>query len=186
MKTMRYALACGLICTVLTSKADQEPFKVVLQAKWENLDTNPQRVKQFGGKWIVVGSITFKKRSSETLFLSNLKLTWEGEEIPKLVGSLYEKNDLHPFLPIEKYLLSDGSWKRSTQEMVLKFRRPLTLGPVNTLYLVLTVPEQLEERLKKGTFKLEHVGLPVHYRHYVKDQELSIALGKLHQKSAST
>lgn len=186
MKTMQYALAFCTACAVLTSKADQKPFQVELKAKWKNLDTNPKRIKQFGGKWIVVGSITFKKRSSEILFLDEMKLSWEGEPLPNLVGSLYEKNDLAPFLPIEKYLLSDSAWKRSSQQMVLKFHRPLTLGPINTLYLVLTVPQELEDKLKKGTFKLEHVGLPVHYRHYVQGQELSIALGDLHQQTAAT
>jgi len=186
MKTMRYALVFGAALAALTTNADQEPFKVLLEAKWENLDSNPQRIKKFGGKWILVGSITFKKRSSEVLFLDEIQLTWEGDQIPRLTGSLYQKNDTSAFLPIEKYFLCDSLWKSSTQQMLLKFHQPITLGSVNTLYLVLTVPEELENKLKKGKFKLEHVGLPMRYRQYVEGHSLSIALNDLHQQTAST
>jgi len=185
MNAMRYALACGVICTSLANTTNQEPFKILLEPKWVNLDTNPERAKEFGGKWILAGSITLKKRSPEVLFLDKMKLTWEGEKIEKLIGSLYEKNDMMEFLPIEKYLLSDSMWKSSTQQMILHFHRPLTLGAINTLYLVLTVPEELENILKKGKFTLEHVNLPVQYRHHVKGQELSIALSDLHPQESA-
>lgn len=186
MKTIRYALLFVTVIAVLTAQARQEPFKVIVEAKWKDLDSNPQRVKQFGGKWILAGSITFKKRSPEVVFLDEIQLTWKGKKIDQLTGSLYEKNNMSLFLPIEKYLICDSMWKQSTQQLFLRFNRPLTLGAVNTFYLVLTVPEKLETVLKSGRFSIEQDGLPLPYREYVKGHELSLALNTLPQSSTIT
>lgn len=185
MKIMRSIFFIGAI-TYLSIQAHDEPFKVILKAKWHDLDSNPQRVKTFGGKWVIAGSITFKKRTQEVIFLNQLQLTWEGENIDQLAGSLYEKNDMSAFLPIEKYLVCDSRWKKSTQQLVMKFNRTFTLGAVNTFYLVLTVPDDVEKKLKQGRFKLEQVGLPTHYRQYVKGRKLSIALSELNQNQTTT
>jgi len=187
MKTIRYALLFGTALAVLTIRTEKEPFQVVLSAKWENLDNDPQKIALFGGKWILAGSITFKKRSSEMIFLDEIQLTWEGEKLDALVGSLYEKNDLSSlFLPIERYLVCDGCWRKSTQQLFLRFNRTLTLGAVNTFYLVLTVPKEIEEKLKNGKFRMEKVGLPLPYRQYVGCHELAISLNELHNPSALT
>ena len=186
MKAIRYALMFSTVITVLTLQAKQEPFKVIVQAQWKNLDSNPQRIKRFGGKWILAGSITFKKRSPEMVFLDEIQLTWKGKKINQLTGSLYEKNNMSLFLPIEKYLVCDSIWKQSTQQLFLRFNRPLTLGAVNTFYLVLTVPEELETVLKSGQFSIEQNGLPLPYRDYVKEHELSLTLNTLPQTSTTT
>lgn len=186
MKTKRYFILFFTAIAVLTIKSNQEPFKIILESKWKNLDCDPQKIKEFGGKWILVGSITFKKRSPEMIFLNELQLKWEGEPIKRLIGSLYEKNDTSNFLPIEKYLICDSVWKSSTQQMLLKFNRTLTLGAVNTLYLVLTIPENLEEKLKSGRFTLEHVSLPLAYQQYVKNSNLSLAINELTSTTQDT
>lgn len=186
MKTIRYILLFGTVIAVLPVQARQEPFKVIVKAKWKNLDSNPQRIKRFGGKWILAGSITFKKRSPEMVFLDEIQLTWKGKNIDKLMGSLYEKNNMSLFLPIEKYLVCDSMWKQSTQQLFLRFNRPLTLGAVNTFYLVLTVPEELETVLKNGRFSIEQDGLPLPYREYVKGHELSLTLNTLPHTSTTT
>lgn len=187
MKTLRYALLFNTAIAMLTARADPEPFKVIVEAKWQDLENNPDKIKQFGGKWILVGSITFKKRSSEMIFLDELQLTWKGEKIDNLIGSLYEKNDSSSsFLPIEKYHICDSTWKRSAQKLFLRFNRNLTLGAVNTFYLVLTVPEEIESILKNGHFSVEKDGLPLHYREYVKERKLSIAINDLPNFSTTT
>jgi len=175
MKIIRYAL-CGAALSFLVLQGENAPYRVIVEAKWQDLQSDPERIKLFGGKWILVGSITFKKRTSDIIFLDALQLTWEGEKINTLVGSLYEKNDKGAFLPIEKYHICDSCWKRSTQELFLKFQQPLALRAVNTFYLVLTVPKEIEPKLKGGTFRVSQQGLPLPYRNYVKRNNLSITL----------
>ncbi len=186
MKKLRYALPFGTALAFFTILPKQEPYKVILEAKWQDLETDPNRRQQFGGKWILAGSITFKKRSSDIVFLDEIQLSWKGESLDKLIGSLYEKNDkTASFLPIEKYLVCDSIWKRSTQQLLLRFNRTLTLGAVNTFYLVLTVPETIEDKLKNGYFYIEQNGLPMPYRNYVKDHKLSLALNDLNIPSST-
>lgn len=186
MKTICYAFLLGAAINVLTIQANQEPFKVIVEPKWQDLENNPQKTKLFGGKWILVGSITFKKRSSEMIFLDEIQLTWKGKKIDKLLGSLYEKNDTSSFIPIEKYHVCDGRWKTSTQKLFLRFNHNLTLGAVNTFYLVLTIPEDIEPIIKNGSFAVETEGLPLRYREYVKERKLSLAINSVSHSSATT
>ena len=176
MKKLRYALMVGSAIAFLSVRAKEEPFRVILEAKWKNLDQNSERAKLFGGKWILAGSITFKKRSTDTVFLDEIQLTWSGPKLENIIASLYEKNDTSSFLPIEKYFVCDSRWKCSTQQLFMRFNKPFILGAVNTFYLVLTVPEQLESIIKQGRFHIETAGLPLPYRDYVKGKELSLAL----------
>jgi len=179
MKVLRYALLLGATLAPFTIKTQQEEFRVVLEAKWKDLENNAQKRKQFGSKWILAGSIVFKKRSSDIIFLDEIQLTWKGKKINNLIASLYEKNDTGSFLPIEKYHLCDSMWKLSTQQLFLKFNRPFALGAVNTFYLVLTVPEEIETKLKCGHFCITQHGLPFPYRKYVGSHNLSLALNSL-------
>ena len=76
----------------LTSTAEDN-FDIVLKPKWRNLDNNNNKKDiDFGGKWILVGSITFKKKSKEPLFIDTISLRWNGEPITNLIASLYKKN----------------------------------------------------------------------------------------------
>jgi len=186
MKKLRYALMICSAVAFLTMHAQQEQFRVILEAKWEDLEQNSERTKLFGGKWILAGSITFKKRSSETVFLDEIQLTWNGKKLDNLIASLYEKNNTSSFLPIEKYCVCDSRWKCSTQQLFLRFNKPFVLGAVTTFYLVLTVPEPLEPVLKKGTFRIEYAGLPLPYRDYVKGKELSLALNNIGTPASTT
>lgn len=183
MKIISYAFLISAAVVAQSLRAAQEPFKVIVEPKWHNLDLDPLRTKQFGGKWILAGSITFKKHSTEAVFLDGIQLSWKGEKIDQLIGSLYEKNEAGEFLPIEKYFVCDSCWKKSTQQLFLNFEHPLTLGAINTFYLVLTVPEDIEPILKNGSFYIEQAGLPLPYRDYVKDHELAIALRMVDNQS---
>ncbi len=186
MKILGYALLLNALFLAQAMKAEQEQFKVLVEPKWHNLETDTDRTKLFGGKWILAGSITFKKRSTEAVFLDGIQLSWKGANIEQLTGSLYEKNETGAFLPIEKNCVCDSSWKKSTQQLFLHFDHPLTLGAINTFYLVLTVPENIEPILKNGSFHIEQAGLPLPYREYVKDHELSIALSQTSEQALTT
>lgn len=140
--------------------AAAEDFKIILEPRWQNLDSNILTTDHFDGKWILIGSITFKKKAKEAVNLQRIYLRWKGEKIDSLLGSLYRKSPDKEFLAIEENLICDGRWNSAQQTLMLDFDEQQSLGLVNIFYLVLTVPEKLEGTVKKGSFDIVHSWLP--------------------------
>jgi len=155
--------------------SDPEQFTILLEPKWEDLEKNKKR-KLFTDKWILAGDITFKKRAPDFVSLNELHLTWNGKKINHIIGSLYEKTKGVHLMPIEKYLICDGSWKSSEQKLILKFEKPRTLYAVNTLSLVLTIPKEMEKVLQDGYFSLEVETLPDQFKNYATENDLSLVM----------
>lgn len=160
-------------------------FSVILEPKWENLESNTKKTEEFGGKWVLVGSITFKKNSKESVNLNNIYLRWQGENIENLVGSLYKKKSDKNFIPIQDYLICDSVWNKAKQTLILKFDEKQTLGPSTTFYLVLTIPEKIEKKVQNGSFIIEKEHLPDQFKGYAQQHSLSLALHS-HSQSIST
>ncbi len=158
-------LILGIIITAATLNAqamihEGKELKVIIQPKWKSIDNNNINNSLFGGKWILAGTITFKKKTLEPLCLSKLELRWNGPTLNKLIGSLYEKPNDKEFMAIEDALLCDGFWNTKTQTLILKFNKQKTLSAVNTFCVVLTVPAALEETLRHGSFDITTTSLP--------------------------
>jgi len=153
-----------------------EDFSIILEQKWQNLERNQEKNKEFGGKWILIGSITFEKKSKEFISLDKINLRWNGDNIDNLIGSLYKKYPEKEFIPIQDNLVCDGTWNKSKQLLMLKFDNKLSLGPTTTFYLVLTVPDQIEPIIKKGSFCLEEHCLPDPFKQCARNRQLSIAV----------
>jgi len=161
-----------------------ESFDIVLKSKWQELDDNDSKCTDFGGKWILVGSITFKKRSKDPIFVDEIKLRWHGEKLDNLTGSLYKKTLGKDFLAIEENLICDGIWNEKTQTLILDFDEKENLGPTTVFYLVLTVPESIEPVLKKGHFCLENNCLPRPFKQCAQNERLSLAMNDTPSKTA--
>ena len=158
---MKHALLITVISSSFFFSATATDCMISMEPQWHNICTDPDHIVRFGGKWIVVGSITFRKKSKDPAKLGLLKLAWHGENIDHLHGSLYKKIPDKEFLAIEQNLVCDSNWNKARQEMVLDFRDNLqTLGPLNIFYLVLTVPPAMENRIKSGSFSLLNRALP--------------------------
>ena len=176
MKHVIYFIPIFLLTTTSSLYTTANEFSVVLEPKWENLEQNTKKTKEFGGKWILVGSITFKKNSKEPVNLSKIYLNWQGETIENIVGSLYKKKSDKNFIPIQDYLICDSAWNKTKQTLILKFDEKQTLGPTTTFYLVLTIPENIETALKKGSFVIEKEYLPEQFKMYALQNNLPLAL----------
>ncbi len=135
-------------------------FEFTLQPTWHELDTNQEHITQFGGKWILAGTIKLKKRTTQEVRLEQLILQWNGTHLEHLLGSLYKKELDKPLLPLEEHLICDSYWDKSKQKLILKFDQPLHLETHTSLCLVLTVPPVLENKIKHGSFVLESSTLP--------------------------
>lgn len=177
MKRLTYTTLTLLSISGSVSSA-LEDFSVVLEPKWQNLERNQENNEAFGGKWILVGSITFEKKSKEFVSLENINLQWKGEKIEHLIGSLYKKLPDKTFIPIQDYLICDGTWNKTKQTLMLKFDERLTLGPTTTFYLVLTIPESVEPILKKGSFAMEEHCLPEPFKQCARKRQLTIAVNE--------
>lgn len=152
--------------------------QINLEPKWENIEKNT-KTKEFGGKWMLVGSITFRKKSGvkEKCCLETMILKWNGSPVEKLQGSLYVKLPEKNFLPIEENVLSDGQWNTADQTLTFAFtERKQTLGPINVFYVVLTIPEELEPILQNGSFSLVTNTLPEPFQQFAKENKTDLTV----------
>lgn len=182
---MRYTVSKMLLIYVIVSfpllgKTVWKDCTIVIEPKWRDLEyDHHHNIELFGGKWILAGSITFRKKSKDTIYLSKLTFRWKGIKLDNLLGSLYKKDLDKRFLPIEEFLISDSSWNRKKQTLVFNFKKKVSLGPKNIFYLVLTVPEKIEPTLKQGSFIVESNGLPIPFKSLARNQSLNLAFFNL-------
>lgn len=148
---------------------------IILESRWLNLDNDESKVEQFGGKWILVGHITFKKRCNDIVCMETIRLHWNGSIIDNLNGSLYKQTSYkEAFLPIEENLVCDGVWNKKTQTLIFNFDREAKLGATNIFYLVLTLSTDLESILKNGYFCLDNNCLPSYFKQRLENEELKL------------
>src|SRR5260370_11531435 len=90
--TYIYLVLVAMLSTFAAiERSENNDFAIIIEPKWQDLEQEPANAKKFGGKLILVGSITVKKRSKEHVALSKIYLRWQGKPIDTLVGSLYKK-----------------------------------------------------------------------------------------------
>lgn len=174
---MHYGIAIMLI-TLMTSLCalTDHDFTIAIEPHWQDIDANNYHgAERFGGKWILVGSITFKKKAKDPVNLTRIYLQWEGAPLDTLAASLYRETQQKQFLPIQDFLICDGTWNKLTQTLMLDFERQESLGITNTFHLVLTVPAHLEKIIKQGSFTLVKNRLPDQFQIAMGTQSLSFA-----------
>lgn len=155
---MKYSI---IIITLFSSLSAAQDCSISLEPCWNNLAHNNTDHKKFGGQWILIGTITFRKKSKEPIKLNKICLHWHGSAITQLAGSLYKKLSQNKFYPLQENHLCDSTWNTKQQRLILDFSKSKqTLGPLSTFYVVLTVPEALEPTLKKGHFSINKAELP--------------------------
>jgi hypothetical protein len=151
-------------------------YQIIIEPKWESLNHREKYSERLGGQWFIVSSFIFKKKSDAFIQLKKLHLYWKGPNLEKLVGSLYRRRLDRNFIPTEEYLISDGKWCKGKQELVLEFEHAEALGSINEFYLVLTIPKELEETVKKGSFDIAIQDLPAPFSEALKHSKLSFSL----------
>lgn len=156
---MRYLIAALVLAYAMAMQASCE---MQADCKWENLDTTASAESQqtFGGKWILAATITFKNKTTETIYLHELDLEWQGIELSKLNATLFRCDLNRPFVPLEENVIADGTWSAHYQTLQFSFKTKERLQPTHTFALVLTVPSELEKEIKTGHFKLLPKTLP--------------------------
>ncbi len=159
-------LSCTLVCN---------DFAISLEPTWQDLETNPNNIQKFGGKWILAGSITFKKRAKDSVNLEKMYLKWNGPELENTIASLYRGRPDKNFLPIEDNVIADGIWNKAKQRLLFDFLEDETLGAITIFYLVLTVPPSCEQLFQQGHFSLEKTCLPGPYQQCIYNNKLAFS-----------
>ena len=157
---MRHVVIILLLSSGALNGAIPTECAISMEPRWDQLTSQvPEYVR--GGKSIVVGSITFRKKCKYPAKLETITLAWHGKPIEKLSGSLYKKIPDKPFAPLESNFVADSSWNQTKQKLHFSFSdNKQSLGPTNIFYVVLTVPPGLERTLRNGSFSLSHHNLP--------------------------
>lgn len=129
-------------------------FSLKASSTWREFTNNPsQRGKKTSDKRVLIGEIKIK--SKEIMFLDELKASWCGGNIGKMVASLYSKKitDRRSPIPIDDNLICDGTWNPVAKEFVFPVNKKLVAS--DTYYLMLHVPKKFESQLKVGSFKIQ-------------------------------
>lgn len=155
-------------------KASPDIFNIQLETFWQNIEGRKTNDEKFGGHWILAGGITFKKKSNDTVAMDTLRLAWKGPKVGHLFASLYRKEIGRPFRAIEDNLVCDGVWRPRDQSLTFTFNTHEHIGAINTFYLVLTVPNNLEPILKTGHFEIEKIDLPIQFQEHNKTKTLAL------------
>jgi hypothetical protein len=128
---------------------------------WQKLQRDSASLQ---GDWIVVGTLTFRKKLAEPVHLTTLALSWQGETLQNVQASLYRTEVNEPFFATDDYWVSDGIWSREKQQLFFKLDRKKALSAITTFHLVLTIPLSLNAVFKSGFFKIDSCSLPTHYQ----------------------
>jgi len=172
----RFLLTLLLICANTHSKIPHiQDCSITIESQWEDLENNKEKSQKFGGKWILAGTITFKKKCNAQINLQEIRLQWHGKHLEQLTGSLFIPKDSGPFKPVPANHIADSKWSKKTQTLMIKFDRAVSLYPTTIFYLVLTVPED-QEQLLKGQFTIEPDYLPMPFQEAAYKDPLSINL----------
>ena len=163
------------IATQSHAKFQKSACTISMKPEWTSLDASDHAYK-FGGKWILAGKTIFKKRTKDPIGLKKMTLSWHGlHKIKKLTASLYRQMPNQKFIPIEENLLSDGHWNNKKQILQFTFDHKEYLNSHSIFCLVLTVPENIDPILKKGSFKLITKNLPPELQTPDKERDLQIS-----------
>ena len=145
---------------------------------WQPLQERKRASHTFNTRQVVAGKISLSKKCNKRVELSQLKMRWISSDlqqngmIEKLQGALYKKCPLigmhyasscGDVVCTGRYHIADGQWSKKEQTLIFRFA-PFSLGIDTMLYLVLTVPYDVEQRLKNGEFAIEQLCLPEEFR----------------------
>lgn len=142
----------------------KECFEIVLRPLWQSLDNDKKSSSLFDSKWVLIGTITFKKKSKDLMALNTIMLQWNGACLDTITTSLYKKPHGKEFAPIEDNIICDGIWNKAKQTIIFNFNEKQTIHPTTTFYLVLTIPTDTEHLFKNSSFSCITQCLPQQFQ----------------------
>jgi hypothetical protein len=155
---MRLPVALALIMLWINNAAVLclPPLEIAIKPNWQHLELKKINTKtSTDTSWILASVISFKKRINTSITIDKLVLSWKGDNVEKLMGSLYRKNPGRSLITIDEFLICDGIWNKKTQQLICKFEKPVQLAAYTELCFVLMIPKELESIIKTSYFQVE-------------------------------
>ena len=176
MKSAVCMIACLLTCLSCQGLKFKErpPFTVKITPHW--VDFSTPKMSALEEHWVLVSVVSLRKTIKGQIQLKNFDLNWHGEPLDYMLGSLFKGAPGKPFMPIDKFIVTDSIWNKSNQTMNFHFDQPLTLDALTELYLVLTIPDESLESITSGHFSINTDSLPAEVTAGIDENEIKTAL----------
>lgn len=165
-----------LLVGTTTQIYTRDAAHIIITPTWEPIQTTDAIDTE--SDWVIIGTITFKKKLPEKMVLKELVLNWHGEYVEDLSGSLFIKKYNKPFMPIEECCVSDSSWETGAQQLQWIFCTPITLSTETTLYITLIIPHALHPALENGYFTLDADRMPPPFKKEADRKQLRVLFDK--------
>ena len=173
---MKHAVMFLLFASSTMQAAIPTDCLISVAPHWQNIESSCKYEDAFCSKWMLIGSVTLRKKANQKMKLETLRLTWHGAPIDHLDGSLYRKTPGKKFLPIDQNVVTDSNWNKARQELIFNFYdNKQSLGPLNIFYIVVSVPDTVESQLKKGHFSVVKQALPQSFQRNAQNLKIDLA-----------
>ncbi|MBN1549643.1 hypothetical protein JW872_03205 [Candidatus Babeliales bacterium] len=174
---MKYVIGCGILAYTIAMSfpLGATVYEIHINPQWVKLDTDSEKAERFGGSWILAGDIVFKNKSPNVIKLDAFDLQWQGAPLEHLSATLFKKDEHDQIMPIQEHVISDGYWSQKEQTLKFRFDQKYALSALNKFYLVFTVPKDIEDTLKTGTFSLNKRHLPYQYQRALRNKSLNLS-----------
>ena len=168
--------------TTIIAKAEKKPCEVSLTSDWKELDTS----KKFSSHWVMVGTLSIKKRMEHSLRLDSMLFAWHGPRITAIDCSLFRipfaKNTI---FATDENLIAQGIWSVSAQRMHFPFFHPEYIhDPIARYALVMTFDEKTGNMLKEGYFEIVPDNLPDQLKKIMLQRPLRLSFAQPAQPSS--
>lgn len=123
-----------------------------------------ERIGKKGFKEKQYATLTFKKKTSEPADLTTIALQWNGPHIPQTLGLsgalFHKKRPMDELVATHDNQVATSTWNEKKQQLIFQFKKPHSLSGTTKFFVVLTVNEELDSLLQKGSFSLLTASLP--------------------------
>ena len=150
IKIPRIEILCMLLLLLtahtLCAQSSTRGCSITIESHWQDLENNKDRAQKFGGKWVLAGTLTFKKNCNAPAHLNELHLVWHGTPLDHLQASLFGAKNREPLKPTNDYHIADSVWSKTKQTLIFKFDRSVSLHPLIFLSFAQKGHQQSEQK----------------------------------------
>ena len=121
-------------------------------------------------------TITFRKKTHEEVYLTELRFFWKGKQLSNPHASLFLKDPDKALMPIPENHIADGIWSSALRTLTFSIKPSIPLKSKTCFAITVTLHDDLENQLRTGSFTLDSSSLPEPFRETSKTHPLTLTL----------
>ncbi len=121
-------------------------------------------------------TITFRKKTHEEVYLTELRFIWNGAQLANPHACLFIKDPDKPLKPIPENHKADGIWSSTLKTLTFSIKPSIPLNSKTCFAITVTLDPVLEKQLRTGSFTLDPLCLPEPFRATSKMHPLTLSL----------